>query len=104
MYVCYSLFSPFICHCRYLRRFRNEPAQRREDRPAPSLKEFWWGPKRVSAPSTSSKASTSSSDKTSTINSSVRATENSGSDRDFEISSDATPRSHGSSVQVSIYI
>lgn len=78
---------------RYLRRFRNDPPLKRDERRVPSLSEFWWGPQEQQMSSTHSSRSPSrkfdeenrvgikllseSSSIRTTDNSSVRATDNS---------------------------
>lgn len=113
-------FCRDICHylmhvCRYLRRFRNDPPLHRQQRKTPSLSEFWWGSKSTSAtrePIHSKGVAGTARDKESTWSSRVKkssaaeescstgATDNSTTDRDFDISSDVTPKSHSSSSKV----
>lgn len=94
-------------HCRYLRRFRNDPPLKRDERKAPSLHEFWWGPKReLSLPNRDRTASSRSKSRGSShigtaADNSALATDNSDSTgRDMEVSSDSTPVSKQSVSQV----
>lgn len=111
--------KPVFSSFRYLRRFRNDPPLRREDRKAPSLSEFWWGSK-------SGNNNHGDQDKCSRRHdygsyhatdrlkyhrdvgnnradiSSTKATENTCSERDFTVSSDTTPRSTNSSHKVRV--
>ncbi|XP_067951732.1 uncharacterized protein [Watersipora subatra] len=84
---------------KYLRRFRNDPPLRRQDRKAPSLHEFWWGSNNLCR-NTEKAIKKASSNSVVSTQSSARTTGNTSSDHDFELSSDGTPRSSGSKPQM----